>query len=72
MDNRERYQQLLEENRLTQAESAALICKQTMRPCSVRAVRSWLNDPKKPSSRGCPDWAIAALESALEAMAQSG
>ncbi|PNE59836.1 hypothetical protein A8H39_01425 [Paraburkholderia fungorum] len=65
MSNRERYRQLLLKHDLTQAESAALICEQTQRPCSVRTVRSWLNDPDKASSRGCPDWAITALENAI-------
>ena len=65
MDNRARYQKLLVDRGLTQADSAALICQYTKRPCSVRAVRSWLNDPDKPSSRPCPDWAVEALEQAL-------
>ncbi|MGY6257274.1 hypothetical protein ACXIVK_27835 [Paraburkholderia caledonica] len=65
MSNRERYRQLLLEHQLTQAESAVLICEQTQRPCSVRTVRSWLNDPDKASSRECPDWAVAALENAI-------
>jgi hypothetical protein len=65
MSNRQRYQQLLSEDGITQAHSAALICEQTQRPCSVRAVRSWLNDPEKLSSRECPDWAVVALEKAL-------
>lgn len=47
---------------MTQADGAALICERTKRPCSVRAVRSWLNDPDKPSSRSCPDWAVEILE----------
>lgn len=63
--NRERFRQLLSENGITQAESAALICEQTQRPCSLRAVRSWLNDPGKASSRECPDWALGALEIAV-------
>lgn len=65
MTNRERFQSLLEKHKITQAESAAIICRYTERPCSVRTVRSWLNDPSKPSSRPCPDWAINALEKAL-------
>jgi len=65
MDNREAFQRLLAKHKLTQADSAALICKQTQRPCSVRAVRSWLNDPDKPSSRACPEWALSALINAL-------
>lgn len=65
MENRLRYQKLLADHHLTQADSAALICRHTQRPCSVRAVRSWLNDPDKPSSRACPEWAVAALADAL-------
>jgi hypothetical protein len=65
MSNRATFMQMLDEHRITQAESAALICEQTQRPCSVRTVRSWLNDPDKPSSRPCPDWAITALHNAL-------
>ncbi len=67
MDNRTRYKALLAEHDLTQAESAALICSFTQRPCAVRTVRSWLNDPDKPSSYPCPDWAVNALESAINA-----
>lgn len=65
MSNREAYQRLLVEHDITQAESAAMICEQTQRPCSVRTIRSWLNDPDKSSSRPCPDWALAALSNAL-------
>lgn len=68
--NRERFAELLQESGITQAESAALICAATQRPCSVRAVRSWLNDPNKPSSRPCPDWAVAALSNAIRARFQ--
>ncbi|QOI08000.1 hypothetical protein D5S10_30220 (plasmid) [Pseudomonas savastanoi] len=64
-DTRARYQKLLDDHGLTLADSAALICQHTQRPCSVRAVRSWLNDPAKPSSRSCPEWAVNALSSAL-------
>lgn len=66
MDNRTRYRNLLDKHELTQAESAALICSFTKRPCAVRTVRSWLNDPEKPSSYPCPDWAVAALEDAIK------
>ncbi|MDF9779259.1 hypothetical protein OKW11_006305 [Pseudomonas baetica] len=65
MDNRTRFKTLLDEHDLTQAESAALICGFTHRSCAVRTVRSWLNDPEKPSSYPCPDWAVNALESAI-------
>lgn len=67
MSNRERFLALLAAHGVTQAGAAALICADTRRPCSVRAVRSWLNDPDKPSSRPCPDWAVEALARALRA-----
>jgi hypothetical protein len=66
MSNRDRFKLLLETHALTQAEAAALICARTMRPCAVRTVRSWVNDPAKDSSRPCPDWAVAALAAALD------
>lgn len=65
-DNREIFLALLSDNRLTQARAAALISEYTRRPSSVRAVRSWINDPQKPSSRRCPDWAVAALIEVLK------
>lgn len=64
--NREKLLVLLAENGLTQAQAAYLICEFTRRPCSVRTVRSWVNDPQKPSSRSCPDWAVEALAEALK------
>jgi len=68
VDNRTRYLQLLETYGITQARSAELVAAVTERPCSVRTVRSWVNDPDKPSSSPCPGWAVAALEKAIEYM----
>lgn len=65
MDNRTRYLKLLEANGITQAYSAVLITAVTQRPCSERTVRSWLNDPKKPSARPCPAWGVDALEKGI-------
>lgn len=65
MNTRATYRQLLLDHRLSQARSAELICQQTQRPCSVRTVRSWLNDPNKASSRPCPEWAVHTLAQAL-------
>lgn len=65
-DNRKIFLALLADNGLTQAKAAYLICEYTRRPCSVRTVRSWVNDPDKPSSRNCPDWAVEALAEALK------
>ena len=66
MDNRTRFKALLAKHKKTQAEGAALICEYTHKPCAVRTVRSWINDPDKPSSNPCPDWAVKALEAALK------
>ncbi len=68
MDNRTRFLSLLKANGITQEKSAKLISAVTLRPCSPRTVRSWVNDPTKPSSTPCPGWAVAALERAIEYM----
>lgn len=65
MDNRARFLKLLDAHSITQAKSAELIAAVTSRPCAVRTVRSWVNDPTKPSSSPCPDWAVEALEKAI-------
>lgn len=68
MDNRTRYLQLLDTYGITQAKSAELIAADTGRPCAVRTVRSWVNNPEKPSSTPCPDWAVVALEKVIDYM----
>ena len=65
MTSREKLREILLKHGITQARCAAIICEYTMRPCSVRTVRSWLNDPTKTSARQCPDWVIAVLTNAL-------
>ena len=71
MDNRTRFLSLLKAHGITQAKSAVLIAAVTQRPCSPRTVRSWVNDPEKASSTPCPDWAVAALEKAIEFMTRA-
>ena len=71
MDNRTRYLHLLETHGITQAKSAELIAAVTGRPCGERTVRSWVNDPEKPSSTPCPDHAVANLEKAIGYMQQA-
>ncbi|MCX2694492.1 hypothetical protein OO256_26715 [Pseudomonas sp. DCB_CB] len=68
MDNRQLYLDLLKRHDISQKRSAILVAAITQRPCSERTVRSWLNDPEKPSSRPCPDWALSALRKAIEYM----
>ena len=46
-------------------QAAELIAEQTGRPCSMRTVRAWLNDPESSSWRPCPDWAVLALETKI-------
>lgn len=62
MGNTEKFEILLFECCLTQANAANVISEITQRPLSARAVRSWLTDPRKSSHRPCPDWAVQALE----------
>ncbi|ECC1675614.1 hypothetical protein FNX24_21675 [Salmonella enterica] len=71
-DNRAKFIALLVDNGLTQAQAAYLICKYTHRPCAVRTVRSWINDPDKPSTRSCPEWAVKALVEALKKNVNKG
>ena len=66
--NQEKFQSLCEKANITQGRAAELIAEQTMRPCSVRTVRAWLADPKLPSARPCPDWAVLALETKLKVL----
>lgn len=66
MKNKKKFSKLCELGGITQARAAELIGEQTMRPCSARAVRSWLADADLVSSRPCPDWAVLALEARLK------
>jgi hypothetical protein len=66
MDNRKQFLQLLELHGIPQTSkdklsAVKIIAAITGKPCSDRAVRTWLADPLTPSSRPCPDWALAAL-----------
>lgn len=56
---------LIARHGLPHAKVAELICSQTARPCSVRAVKAWLTAPEKPSARTCPEWALIALRRGL-------
>lgn len=66
MDHKLQLKELLLIHNLTQREAAALISSQSLRPCSVRAIKSWLTDVSNPSSRSCPDWVVPLLKIALE------
>ncbi|MCZ2115220.1 MAG: hypothetical protein LC131_15535 [Anaerolineae bacterium] len=66
MTNRDKLAALIERANITRAEAARYIAEETKRPCSWRAVQSWLADPALPSARECPDWAIANLTTKLK------
>lgn len=68
MTNQKKFRNLCAAAGITQEKAAELIAVQTMRPCSLRTVRAWLADPKLPSARPCPDWAILALETKLKVL----
>lgn len=65
LKNRDRFNELLVQFGITQHRAAELIAEQTSRPCSIRTVRSWLNDENSSSWRPCPPWAVAALDTRI-------
>ncbi len=66
MTNRAKLQELIAKANITRERAAQVIAEETKRPCSWRAVQSWLADPELNSARPCPDWAINALETRLK------
>jgi len=64
--NREAFRALISTHGLMLKDCAELIALQTGRPCSYRAVKSWMADPNEvATSRPCPDWAVEALRAAV-------
>jgi len=64
--NQEKLSALIKHAGITRIEAAKYIAEETKRPCSWRAMQSWLADPSLPSARSCPDWAITNLEARLK------
>jgi len=64
--NQENLSALIVRAGITRAEAAQYIADETKRPCSWRAIQSWLTDPSLPSARNCPDWAVTNLEARLK------
>jgi len=64
--NQENLSALIEQAGITRAEAAQYIADETKRPCSWRAIQSWLTDPSLSSARNCPDWAVTNLEARLK------
>lgn len=65
MKNRKKMLDLLAHANITQKQAAQMIAEYTRRPCALRTVQAWLNDPDAPSARTCPDWAVDALKNRL-------
>ena len=64
--NRENLSALIERAGITRTLAAQYISDETNRPCSWRALQSWLTDPALSSARNCPDWAVINLEARLK------
>lgn len=62
LENRVKLNALLEDHGIGQTECAEILCKMTGKPCSVRAVRSWVCDHEIMSARTCNDWVIENME----------
>lgn len=69
MTNRDKLLDLIAKAGITRERAAQAIAEETKRPCSWRAVQSWVADPALKSARPCPDWAINALETRLKFLA---
>jgi hypothetical protein len=65
MSNAETFSSLLNNQGMSQTAAAKAIAEITRRPIAPRTVRSWLTDPKNPSYRPCPTWAVDALKEYL-------
>jgi hypothetical protein len=66
MDNREKLIELMNKSGITRQDAANYIAAETKRPCSWRAIQSWVADPDRASARPCPDWAVVNLEKKLK------
>ena len=64
--NQENLLVLIERAGITRSVAAQYISIETKRPCSWRAIQSWLTDPSLPSARNCPEWAVSNLEARLK------
>ena len=66
ISNRDKLIPLVDGSGLIVREVAQLIADESKRPCSWRAVMSWMADPSRPSARPCPEWVIPILEDGLK------
>lgn len=64
--NRELLRELRQQLGMTETQVAQFLAKKTKRPCSLRTVQAWTNDPEKKSARTCPNWAIELLQEELQ------
>lgn len=62
--NRAALRALIDERGYTLAQVASLLTSRTGRPCSQRAIESWLASPERKSARPCKDWVVECLKQA--------
>lgn len=63
--NRELLPELRQQLGMTETDVAQFLAKKTKRPCSLRTVQSWTNNPDTKHARNCPNWAIELLQEEL-------
>jgi len=66
MTAREELQDLMEQNALQMRDVARIVCRQTQKPVSMRAVRCWLAPPEKAFARPCPAEVVEAVKTYLQ------
>lgn len=59
---REELNRLMKEYELSKGDVCRIICEETHKSCSVRAVRSWLADPVKAYAKPCPEWVVDTIK----------
>lgn len=63
---REELKRLMEQHTLKMTDVARIVCRNTQKPISMRAVRGWLASPEKPFARTCPAAVVEAVKSHLK------
>ncbi len=66
MTTREELQYLMEQHALNMKDVARIVCRETRKPVSMRAVRCWLAQPEKTFARPCPAEVVEAVKTYLQ------
>lgn len=62
MTAQEELKHLMEQHTLNMRDVARIVCRETLKPVSMRAVRGWLASPEKGYSRPCPHSVVEAVK----------